>query len=134
MSVFGPRAQSRSATLLMVAAVHGLLLWAIGGVRAPADKEVETFASVMFFVPQAVSHRPAAATTPPARSAERARRSIPAPAPQPAIPARATTQPAAPTAGIDWSAQLTQAAGAELEKEEKARQQLGALTRKYVVA
>jgi hypothetical protein len=134
MSVLGPRAQSRCTTLLVVVAVHGLVLWGIWRVRAPVDKEVATFASVMFFVPQAVSHRPPPTTTPPASSAKPAQRSIPAPVPQPVESGAAITLPAAASARIDWSAQLEGAARTVLDQEEIARQQLGALTRRYVVA
>ena len=86
MFVFGPRAQSRSTTLLLVAAVHGLIFWGIWRVRAPVAHEVETFASVMFFVPKAASQHSLAATTPGAvlaSRASRARRSLPSPPPQP---------------------------------------------------
>jgi hypothetical protein len=133
MSVLEPRAQSRSATLLLVAAAHGLVVWGIWQMRAPVDKEVETFASVMFFVPQPPSHRAPSASTSPARSAIRPKQSIPAPVsqPQPAESGTAITLPAAPSSRIDWSAQLEATARAELDQEDKARKQLRALTRKF---
>jgi hypothetical protein len=49
-----------------VAAVHGLILWGIWRVRTPVAKEIKTFTSVMFFLPQA-NRATAAATAPPAR-------------------------------------------------------------------
>jgi hypothetical protein len=136
MSVFGPRAQSRSTTLLLVAAVHGLIFWGIWRVRAPVAQEVETFASVMFFVPKAASQHTLAATTPGAvrgSRASRARRSLPSPPQQPqrAESATAITLPATPSARIDWSGQLAGIAQAELDKEAKARTQLSALTRRF---
>lgn len=134
MSVLGPRAQSRSTTLLVVAAVHGLMMWGIWQVRTPVAKEVETFASVLFFVPAAALQPPSAATTPQARSAGHARPSPASAQPQPTESGTAITPPATPAARIDWSAQLTAAARAELAKEENAGKQLAALTDKYVVA
>ena len=134
MSVFGPRAQSRSTTLLLAAAVHGLILWGIWRVRMPVARQIETFTSVMFFLPQA--HRAAAAgTTPPAVRANRARQALPAPAqtPQPAESAATITLPAAPSARIDWSSQLAGIAQAELDREAIARNQLRALTRRFEV-
>jgi hypothetical protein len=133
MSVLGPRAQSRSAALLVVAAVHGLMLWGIWQVRTPVAKEVETFASVMFFVPEAASQHPPAATTPRAPGPSRPRQSLPAPPPQPAESATALTLPATPSARIDWSGQLGGIAQAELDQEAKARKQLRALTRRFEV-
>ena len=133
MSVFGPRAQSRSTTLLVVAAVHGVVLWALWRVRVPVNREVETFASVLFFVPPASSHRTAAASTPPASGPNRPKQAIPAPVPQPADSGTAITLPATPAARIDWSGQLEAAARAELEQEDKARKQLRALTRRFEV-
>jgi hypothetical protein len=133
MSVFGPRAQSRCTTLLVVAAVHGLMLWGIWQVRTPAAKELETFASVMFFVPEAASQHTTAATTARAVSASRDRRSLPAARPQPAESVTSISQPATPSARIDWSGQLGGIAQAELDQEAKARKQLRALTRSFEV-
>ena len=132
MSVFGPRAQSRSTALLLVAAVHGLIFWGIWRVRAPVAQEVETFASVMFFVPKAASQHTLAATTPGAVRASRARQSLSLPPqqPQPAESATAITLPATPSARIDWSGQLAGIAQAELDKEAKART-AAALTRRF---
>src|SRR5580698_129907 len=115
MSVFGPRAQSRSTTLLLVAAVHGLIWWGIWRARAPLAQEVETFASVMFFVPKAASQHTSAATPARALSTNRARQSLPARLPQPAESDTAITLPAAPSARVDWSAQLAGIAQAELD-------------------
>jgi hypothetical protein len=128
MSAFGPRAQSRSATLLIAAAVHGLILWALWRVRVPVTKELESFASVLFFLPQAAVPRPPAR---PAPSATHARQAQPAPPLQPAQSATAITLPVVPSPPIDWSAQLASGAGAELDSEEKARKQLRAVTRKF---
>ena len=130
MSVIGPRAQSRSATLLIAAAVHGLILWAIWRVRVPVAKEVESFASVMFFLPQ-----PAGPRTParPAPSASHARQAPPAPPLQPPQSTTAITLPVAPSARIDWSAQLASSARTELDLEDKARKQLRAVTRRFDV-
>jgi hypothetical protein len=133
MSVFGPRAQSRSTTLLLVAAVHGLIWWGIWRARAPLAQEVETFASVMFFVPKAASQHTSAATPARALSTNRARQSLPARLPQPAESDTAIRLPAAPSARVDWSAQLAGIAQAELDKEAKAGKQLRALTRRFEV-
>jgi hypothetical protein len=129
MSVLGPRAQSRSATLLVAVAVHGLILWAIWRVRVPVAKEVESFASVMFFLPQAVVPRtpvPAAPIASDARQASPAAEQL-----QPARSTTAITLPAAPSPPIDWSAQLALGARAELDLEEQARKQLRAVTRRF---
>jgi hypothetical protein len=133
MSIFGPRAQSRSTMLLVVAAVHGLILWGIGAVRTPVAKEVETFASLMFFIPETASLRSSAATSPRALRPNRARPSLPASLPQSTESDTITTPPATPRARIDWSAQLEGIARDEVDKEETARKQLRALTRGYEV-
>ena len=122
MSVLGPRAQSRSATLLIAVAVHGLILWAIWRVRVPVAEEVESFASVMFFLPQAVVPRTLAPAAPIASDARQA-----SPAASQLQPAQSTTDltlPATPGPPIDWSAQLASGARAELDLEEQARKQL----------
>jgi hypothetical protein len=131
MSVIGPRAPSRSATLLLVAAAHGIVLWLIWRVRVPVEKQPDTFASVMFFLPQAKSQ--AAITAPRAVRANRASHSMPAPQPLPAQSATAITLAATPAARIDWSAQLAGTARAEVDREAKARKQLLAVTRSYAL-
>ncbi len=117
MSVFGPRAHSRSATLLVVAAMHGLMLWGIWQARVPVEKQAETFASVMFFLPEAAPHRTGSTR---AISANRAKHSIPLPVLQPSESDTAITLPPTPAAEIDWSAQLKASAQGELAKEQTA--------------
>jgi len=105
------------------------VLWLIWRVRTPVEPQVETFASVMFFFQESASHR----TDSSRAAAHTVRKSIRAPAPQPAESATANTLPATPAARIDWSAQLERSARAELDQEEKAGKQLTALTRRFVV-
>jgi hypothetical protein len=132
MSIFGPRAPSRSATLLIVAAVHGLVLWGIWRVRAPVVPEIETFASVLFFIPEAASPRPSASISPRGRTPNRTRSAVPATAlPAATASGTAITLPAAPAARIDWRGQLAGIARDELDQEEKARKQLRVLTRRF---
>ncbi|HEY6454827.1 MAG TPA: hypothetical protein VIY90_06025 [Steroidobacteraceae bacterium] len=130
MSVFGPRAQSRSTALLFVAAAHGLFLWSIWRVQVPVAKEIESFTSVMFFLPKAVLRRTGVAR---AVGALRARPPFRVPQRQTTESATAVTLPATPSARIDWSAQLAGIAQTELDKEAKADKQLRALTRRFAV-
>ncbi len=146
MPRLGPRAQSRAATWVVVAVVHGVALWVIWQVRVPIANEVESFTSVMIFIPEAGVSRTAALKAPATDPVTRRRRvgqtanqeNTPQPprsiAPPPIDTSTATTLPAVPGAGIDWSAQLKDAAAAALDREAKARQQLGALNRRYVLA
>ncbi|HEY4339507.1 MAG TPA: hypothetical protein VGM97_06165 [Steroidobacteraceae bacterium] len=133
MSVFGPRTQSRTAAILVVAVVHGLMLWCIWRARAPVADEIESFASVMFFVPQPPSRPTAPASTPLAPRADRTVRSHLVPAPQVAEATTAITLPATPSGPIDWPAQLQATARVEIDREDKARKQLRQVTRKFEV-
>ncbi|HEX3838368.1 MAG TPA: hypothetical protein VHW25_15495 [Steroidobacteraceae bacterium] len=146
MSILGPRLQSRAATLLTVAALHGLILWGISRARVPVVQEVETLVSVLSFIPETASPRVTAASTRAVEHAEaattkargvganRIRTSLSARPVQPAeSSAAAITLPAVPGNRIDWTAQLATSAQAELDKEAKARLQLRALTRRYEV-
>jgi hypothetical protein len=133
MAVFGPRAPSRTATVLVVAVVHGLMLWGIWRARAPVAEEIESFASVLFFVPQPPSQPTAPATTPLAPHAEGIVRSHLVPAPPVAEATTAITLPTTPRAPIDWPAQLQATARAEIDREDKARKQLRQVTRKFEV-
>jgi len=134
----------RSAIALLILAAHGLALWLCSRTPVPVAAEVETFTSIMFFVPGASqgapgpSLQPAAPTS--AASAAHAAGRPPAVAIAPQAPAAllppaatstAITLPAPPAAGVDWSEELTGAAKTTLENERKASEQLGALLRKF---
>jgi hypothetical protein len=125
---------SRATTLAVVAAAHGLVLWIIWrGHSAPVD-EAQTFNSVMFFFPDPARSRTARPSV--RRMAPPAVRVGTRPVPVQSHPSvdsgTAITLPTGPTAGVDWDAELTHAADSTLEKEKRAREQLGALTRKFV--
>lgn len=100
--------------------------------HVPVAREVESFTSVMFFLPEAALHRPAVAR---AGGAKRARQPfrLRQPQPQTTESATAITLPATPRARIDWSGQLAGVAQAELAKQARTDKQLGALTRRFVV-
>jgi hypothetical protein len=127
------RVPTRTAIAVLVVAAHVLVLWMFWRARAPEDVEVETFTSILFFVPapsqgarqptKVSPDRPsrAAATTPQAQVVLQ----------PPADPSTAITVPVPPAARVDWSAQLTGAAQATLENEKKTGEQLGALLRKF---
>ncbi|HTY94256.1 MAG TPA: hypothetical protein VMC02_10235 [Steroidobacteraceae bacterium] len=126
------RIRSRTITLLAVAAGHVLVLWSIWRVQAPRPDETETFASVLFFLPEKSGHsvvpRLPSSRVGTLRSAPHA-----AAAPPEAAAGSGITPPPVPGAGVDWSAQLGAAADATLRNEKAARDQLGALTRKFVI-
>ena len=117
---------ARLFIVLVLVAAHGLVLWLFWRVRAPVIDEVETFTSLMFFVPAPQHASPK--NTPPA-----------APVALPPLPDTGTaitlpappTLPAAPSAGVNWSAQLPGAAQTELDNEKRSHEQLGALLRKF---
>lgn len=122
---------SRITAILLVAAAHGLALRAFWRVPVQEVEEAETFTSILIPVPSPATPR----------GAFHARR-IPTTAAAPSAPSvrqadstTAITLPAAvPGAGVDWRAELAGAADAALQKEQRARELAGALTRKYVVA
>ena len=138
------RVLSRTASALLILAAHGLVLWMFWQVHAPVATEIETFTSILFFVPA-----PSPGAPPPslqsadrriAAPAARAAGGPPAAGNAPQAPAvwlppsdasTAITLPAPPGAGVDWSAQLTGAAQATLDNERKTSEQLGALLRKF---
>jgi hypothetical protein len=125
---------ARLFMVLVVVAAHGLVLWLFWRVRAPVIDEVETFTSLMFFVPAPQPAAPAAPVTHRAgRAAAIGNTSPAAPValPPPPDTGTAITLPAPPGAGVDWSAQLPGAAQAELDNEKKLHEQLGALLRKF---
>jgi hypothetical protein len=109
------------------------MLWGIWRARAPVAEEIESLASVMFFVPQPASRPTVPATTPLAPRADRIVRSHLVPASQVAEATTAITLPATPPAPIDWPAQLQATARAEIDREDKARKQLREVTRKFEV-
>ena len=129
------RLPSRTTSLLAVAAAHGLLLWIFWRAEVPVADEAETLASVMFFLPEpSRAQRPT--VTPPRPTRTQAAGVQPAPLipwPQATEPGTAISPPAAPGAAVDWSAELAPAADATLKKEKQAREQLGALTRRFMV-
>ena len=117
--------------VLVLVAAHGLVLWLLWRGRAPVTPEVEAATSVLFFFPepyQAVA-RPIGLVE--GRAAPQAHTHATVTVPAIAQPSTAITLPASPSAVIDWSAQLTGAAAAALEKQRKGREQLGALQRKF---
>ena len=129
------RVPTRTAMAVLVVAAHGLVLWMFWRVRTPVDAEVETFTSILFFVPApspAQGARPSAtvSTGRPSRAAASVARARVALQPQ-TDASTAITLPAPPAAGVDWSAQLSGAAKATLESEKTTAEQLGALLRKF---
>jgi hypothetical protein len=129
--------RSRTTTLLVVAAAHGLVFWVIWRIQAPQLEETETFTSTLFLVPATSRDRIYPARTAPraisgARHASLtpAEQSAPVPQAPDATPA-VTRPPAVPGAGVDWYAQLTGAADSTLRKAQQAHDQSGILTRKY---
>ncbi len=142
MSARSSRISSRTTAFLVVAVAHGLVLWMFWRVDGAPIDEAEGFTSVLFFLP-ATSDR---GVTPLPALPERAMRATaghlggqstapepPAPHLSVTEPSNAITLPVDPGAAVDWSAQLRGAADAALEKEQRARQQLGALTQKFVL-
>jgi hypothetical protein len=131
--------RSRTTTLLVVAAAHGLVLWVIWRMHAPQLEETATFTSTLLLVPATSRNR-----TYPARAAPRAiswarhtpltpaEQPVPVPQAPDATPA-ITLARAVPGAGVDWYAQLTGAADSTLRKDKQAHDQSGILTRKYVM-
>ena len=123
--------------MLVVVAVHGLVLWGLYRQRAPPPGEPEAFTSVLFFLPDESN-----TAIRPSRPKESARVVGPTtsatqlplfPLPQPPTSSTAITLPANPAPTVDWYAQIPDAADSELDNEERALRQRGALTRKYVV-
>lgn len=138
------RLPSRTAIALLLVAAHALVLWTFWTQRTPVGAEVETFSSILFFLPARSAGVPASADPPAGRASHSA--ATPQPALHPSIaqsapPAAAVPPasdsgtaitPAAPAAArVDWSAQLAGAATAALENEKHTREQLGALLRKF---
>jgi hypothetical protein len=123
-------------TLLLVAAAHGLALWAIWRAPVPQAEESETFSSTLFLLPATPLDRIPVQATPRATSGPRRTQLTlarqPIVVPQAAGASTAITLPPA-AAGVDWYTQLTAAADSTLKKEEQTRGQSGALTRKYLV-
>ena len=119
---------SRTASALLILAAHALVLWMFWRVHAPVAAQVETFTSILFFVPGSSPRAPEPSLRPVGRRS-------PAPAAhaaeRPPTSENAAPLPAPPGAGIDWSAQLAHAASATLEKEKISREQRGALLRKF---
>jgi hypothetical protein len=139
MPAFSSRIPSRTTTLLVVAAAHGLVLWGFWRVPVPVEEEAETFTSILFPLP-ATPWTPTVHAVAPSGATSRVRRTPLTPAPQPApAPRQADTtaaiKPPSAVSGaaVDWSAQLTGAADSALNKEQQQRDQLGALTRKFVI-
>ncbi len=134
------RIPSRTTTLLVVAVAHALVLWVFW--RAPVTRvdEAETFTSILSLPPArprdpTVSPAAASAATSRARRTPSISEPRPARTPQQADATTAITLPSAdPRTDVDWSAQLTGAADAALNKEQQARVQSGALLRKFVSA
>jgi hypothetical protein len=143
MSARSSRIPSRTTTLLVVAAAHGLVLWMIWRTDVPVVDEVETIASVLFFLPEnsrTVQPPADARVSRAAASTHAAAGSIARVQPQPLISLRpagnsstAITVPSASGAGVDWSTELSAAADSTLKKEKQARDQLGVFTRKFLV-
>jgi hypothetical protein len=150
----GSRIPSRTTVLLVVAAVYGLAGWLLWRVRAPMQPEVETFASVLFFIPEAASsrsgtsvsqisdqaprrrpagHASSSLTASPGSPAHSTRQSPLVLLPPPADSGTAITLPTTAGANVDWTAQLAGAANAALDQEQKARKRLDTVTRKFVV-
>jgi hypothetical protein len=136
------RIPSSTTTFLIVAAAHGLVLWMIWRMDVPAADEVETIASVLFFLPETsrtVQSLPDARTTRAAAGTHAPAGTIARVPSQPLIstpPAgnsgTAITLPSASGAGVDWSTELSAAADATLKKQKQARDQLNVFTRKFM--
>jgi len=127
------RLASRSTTVLVLAAAHALVLWSFWRVEVPLPPELETFTSVLFWLPPPEHAGSAGPAHPPRVTSLQALR-----APQlmrePAPDSDTTIAlPANPAPTIDWSAALPGAAAAALEKEKRVAAQLDAVTRKYAV-
>jgi hypothetical protein len=123
--------RSRIPITVLILCAHGIALWIFSRARAPVAAEVETFHSIMFFIADRPSPTALAphltGRSPAARNAPRA----PLPLLPPVDTSTAITLPTPPGTGVDWSAQLSGAAGATLENEKKDREQRGALLRKF---
>lgn len=134
---------SRTSTLLIVAATHGLALWMICRVHEPVADEVQTVTSVVFFLPQtsrtvqtlADPRTTQAAASPHARAPRigGVQRQPLIPLPPAGNSSTAISLPSASGAGVDWSTELSAAADSTLKKEKQARDQLHVFTRKFMV-
>lgn len=142
MAARSTRISSRTTAFLVVAAAHGLVLWVFWRVEGAPVDETEVFTSVLFFLPatseRGVARAPALKNRAVRSSAghpgrQSAAPEIPVSPPPLSQPSNAITLPVSPDAAVDWPAQLRGAADAALEKEQRARRQLGALTRKFVL-
>jgi hypothetical protein len=141
MSAGRSRIASRTTTLLVLIAAHGLIFWALWRVEVTPPKEIETFVSTLIWVPAppGTSRLPAKSivtrtTTARARTATAATSRAGPPLillPEPPATNSAITLPPAPRANIDWSGQISDAAHSTLEKEAREAELLDALTRKY---
>jgi hypothetical protein len=134
MAVDSAQVSSRTMTVLAVAAAHGFVVWLIWRVAVPLPIEPEAFTSFLFWVPATKPARPPSAARPraAATAAPQPPALNPAPAPTPASASgTGITLPANPGAQIDWRAALTGAAAAELDKEQRTREQVRALTHRY---
>jgi hypothetical protein len=132
MSAGRSRIASRTTTLLVLIAAHGLILWTVWRIEVPVPEEIETFTSTMIWVPE--SDRGQKPTAKPVASRITARRAANPPlslVPEPPAESSAITTPPAPHADIDWSGELSDAAISTLNKERHEADLLGALTRKY---
>jgi hypothetical protein len=111
-------------------------------VEVPLAPEVDTFTSILFWLPTQTQPAPG----PERRAPENPQRphlanpesdelQRPSPQSSPSAPddSNAIALSADPRAQVDWSAQLGVGAKAALDEEKRAAQQLGALTRKYVL-
>jgi hypothetical protein len=144
MSAGRSRIASRTTTLLVLIAAHGLILWAVWRIEVPGPAEIETFTSTMIWMPgadhahQQAPHRvvPRATAGRPRTATSDPRRAVPPLVllPPPPDASSAITAPPAPQANIYWSTQLSDAANSTLEKERQEAELLGALTRKYHLA
>jgi hypothetical protein len=142
MSAGRSRIASRTTTLLVLIAAHGLILWALWRVEVSPPGEIETFTSTMIWLP-APDREPQSTATPlaPRTGARRARAtaagtvSATAPLtllPEPPPPASgAISVPPTPPANIDWSGQISDAANSTLDRERHEAELLGALMRKF---
>jgi hypothetical protein len=133
MSVDSTHLTSRSTTVLVLIAAHGLVLWLIWRVEVPLPSEPEAFASVLYWAPATEQVRRPNAVQPSRVAAPRPQRP-PSFMPAPLLDSgTAITLPAIPNGRPDWSAALSGAAATELDQEKRTAAQLGALTRRYVL-
>ncbi len=137
MPLRSSRLASRSAALLLVAAAHVLVIWAFWRAPSPQAPEVLVFTSTLPFPPSAVRDTPTAESTTSGNKTA-ARRAPPRPArPRESALRNADagpiTLPPVPGANVDWSAQLTLFADSALQNQQTARDQRGALTRRFIV-